>query len=138
MPEARSSLDNALPKLKELVEAEPENLRWRQGLACSWETLGRVQSRSGQVVEARDAAGRGVAIAEELARLDSAYTYDLACMLSLRGRVSSSEADAATAVAALRRAIEAGFDNEHLLRTDPRLDALRRRPDFRAAITGPK
>jgi tetratricopeptide (TPR) repeat protein len=131
--EARSSLDRALPVLNDLAKAEPENLRWRQGLARAWETLGRVQARFGRSAEARDAANQAVTIAEELARLDPAYAYDLACMLGLRSRVSASEADAAKAIAAVRRAIRAGFDNDYLLRTDPRLEGLRSRPDFPAA-----
>jgi tetratricopeptide (TPR) repeat protein len=132
MPEAKAHLDEALPVLKDLAQAEPENLCWRQGLARAWEALGRVQARSGRSAEARDAAGQAVRIAEELARLDPAYWYDLACILGLRSRVSASEADAAKAIAALRRAIQAGFDNEYQLRTDPRWDGLRSRPDFPA------
>jgi hypothetical protein len=120
--------------LEKLAKAEPENLRWRQGLARASEALGRVQARFGQMAQARDAAGRAVTIAEELARLDSAYEYDLACALGLRSRVSASEADAVKAIAALRRAIAAGFDNDYQLRTDPRLDGLRSRPDFPALI----
>ncbi len=122
--------------LRDLATAEPENLRWRQGLARAWETLGRVQARTGRATEARDAAGRAVTIAEELARIDSAYLYDLACLLSLRGVVTSSEADAAAALTALQRAIQAGFANETLLRTDHRLDGLRSRPGFPARIGG--
>jgi tetratricopeptide (TPR) repeat protein len=130
LDEAQSTIDHALSMLKNLTGAEPENLRWKQALARAWETLGRVQAQTGRRDEARDAAKQAVTIAEELARIDSAYLYDLACMLSLRGKVCSSEADAAAAMAALRRAIQAGFDNDHLLRTDPRLDGLRSRPDF--------
>jgi serine/threonine-protein kinase len=132
--EARSSLETTLPVLKNLAKAEPENLRWRQGLARARETLGRVQARSGQAAEAKEAADQAVAIAEELARNDSAYLYDLACVLSLRGELRSSEADLCAAVAAVRRAIAAGFDNTYLLRTDPRLDAMRSRADFQAAV----
>jgi tetratricopeptide (TPR) repeat protein len=136
--EARSSLETAQPLLQKLAEAEPEDLRRRQGLARAWETLGRVQARSGQLAEARDAAEQAVRIAVDLARRDPAYGYDLACTLSLRGRVASSQADAAAAIAALRRAIQAGFDNDHLLRTDPRLNELRSRPDFPAPIAKPE
>jgi serine/threonine-protein kinase len=130
--EARSSLDRAVPVLKDVTKAEPENLRWRQGLARACEALGRVQARSDRSAEARDATNQAVEIAEELARLDPAYAYDLACTLSLLSRVCASEADAVKAIAALRRAIQAGFDNDDLLRTDPRLDGLRSRPDFPA------
>jgi tetratricopeptide (TPR) repeat protein len=132
--EARSCLQNAWPLIETLSQAEPENFRRRQGLARAWETLGRLQARLGQTAEAKEAAGRAVTIAQELAQSDSAYLYDLACMLALRARISSSEADAATAIATLRQAIAAGFDNEYLLRTDPRLDGLPARPDFPAAV----
>ena len=128
--EARASLDRAFPMLKDTAKAEPENLRFRHGLARAWETLGRVQARAGRKTEARDAATKAVDLGDELSRIDAAYSYDLACSLSLRGAVSASQADATAAIAALRRAIEAGFDNAHLLRTDPRLKSLRSRPDF--------
>ena len=71
--EARSSLDEALPLLEALTKAEPDNLRYRHGLARAWETLGRVQARAGRKTEARDAATRAVALSEELARIDMAY-----------------------------------------------------------------
>jgi tetratricopeptide (TPR) repeat protein len=121
LEEAKSSLDRALTVLLELGKAEPENLRWRQGLARVWEALGRVHARSGHKAKARDAAGRAVAIGEQVAQKDTAYLYDLACMLSLRSAFSSSASDSAAAIAALRRAREAGFDNDYLLRTDPRI-----------------
>jgi serine/threonine-protein kinase len=134
---AGSSLDAALPVLKDLAKAEPENLRWRQGLARAWETLGRVQLRSGRRAEAPESIKQAVAIAQELARLDSAYRYDLACILGLRASVESSERDAKEAITALRQAIASGFDNEYQLRTDPRLDSLRSRPDFPSLCAKP-
>jgi tetratricopeptide (TPR) repeat protein len=132
--EARASLERALPTIEKLSKTEPENLRWRQGLARAWETLGRTQARSGQMANAKEAAENAVVIVEDLAQIDSAYSYDRACMLSLRGVLSSTEADAAEAVAALHHARDAGFDNDFLLLTDPRLDGLRSRPDFPASI----
>jgi serine/threonine-protein kinase len=136
--EAASSLDRARPVLEELTKAEPENLRWLQGLARAWETHARVQTRSGHKAEAEAAAARAVAIAEDLARKDTAYLYDLACILSLASSLASSESNARAAITALRRAKEAGFDNEYLLRTDPRLTGLRSRPDFPAQIGAPR
>jgi serine/threonine protein kinase len=133
-----SLLNHALPVLKSLVEVEPENLRWRQGLACAWETLGRVHARGGRVDEARRAANEAITIAEALAQLDTAYLYDLACTLCLRGTLASSEPDAKGAITALDRARKAGFDNEYLLQADPRLDGLRSRADFSALVAKPK
>jgi tetratricopeptide (TPR) repeat protein len=131
---AWSSLQSTCPLLVKLAEAEPENLRRRQGLARAWETLGRVHARGGRMDEARMAANEAVTIAEELARLDTAYLYDLACMLGQRGKLASSEVDAKAAITALDRARKAGFDNEYLLRTDPRLNGLRSRAEFSGMI----
>ena len=134
LDQARSTLNEAIGLLGDPANDDPKNLRWRQVRARSWETLARVQARSGR---ADEAAGRAVELAQDLARTDPAYLYDLACMLSARALVSRSEADAAAAVVALRRAIDAGFDNDHLLRSDTRLEGLRDRPDFPAPISAP-
>jgi serine/threonine protein kinase/tetratricopeptide (TPR) repeat protein len=128
--EARLVLDPALASLHELSRAEPENHHWRRGHARALETLARVQARSGQVPEARSSVGQAVAIAEALAQVDAAYEYDLASTLDLRGRLACSDADASTAVNALRRAIAGGFDNAFRLRTDPRLEGLRSRGEL--------
>jgi tetratricopeptide (TPR) repeat protein len=130
--EAGPHLESALRALEDLTRAEPENLRWRQGLARAWEATGRMQASSGQSDESRGSARKAVAIARELARAEPVYTYDLACSLGLLGRLSPSRADEDEAVATLRRAMEAGFDDVHRLRTDPRLDHLPSRPDFPA------
>jgi serine/threonine protein kinase len=133
--EAGALLNGAFPVLKALAQSERENLRRAQGLARAWETLGRVHARIGRMNEARDAADEAIAITGELTRLDTAYLYDLACMFSLRCKLGPSEADAKAAIAALHRARNAGFGNDYLLRTDPRLDGLRSRPDFQV-LTG--
>jgi len=53
--------------------------------------------------------------------------YNLACCRSLQGRQ-------AAAVEALERALELGFDNAELLASDPDLDSLRDRADFKALL----
>jgi hypothetical protein len=69
--------------------------------------------------------------------------YNLACAYSRWSAVSSSgaspapaerDASAARAMAALRRAVAAGFDNVGHMGRDPDLDPLRSRPDFQAVI----
>jgi tetratricopeptide (TPR) repeat protein len=134
LEEAKSCCRRVLPVLEDLASAERENLRTRQLLARGWEALGRAHARSGQVNDAREPAKRAVALAEKLARDDSAYSYDLACALCLRGSISRSDADMAAALAALGRATAAGFDNEYQLRTDSRLDSLRVHPGFPVRI----
>ena len=53
--------------------------------------------------------------------------YNLACARALMGREDA-------AVAALERALELGFDRDELLATDPDLDTLRGRDDFKALL----
>jgi serine/threonine-protein kinase len=134
LAEARSSLGRALPTIEKLAKTEPKNLRWQQGLARALEARGRVQARSNEVTQARDTVEHAATIANDLARIDPAYSYDLACTLSLRATLSSSEPDALAAIAALRQAIANGLDNEHLLQTDPRLAGLRSRTDFPSTV----
>ena len=56
-------------------------------------------------------------------RQNKAYFYDLACALALESRLDPTAADIArAALAALRKAVEAGFDNRYELeptRTSP-------------------
>jgi tetratricopeptide (TPR) repeat protein len=53
--------------------------------------------------------------------------YNLACARALVGREDA-------AVTALERALELGFDRDELLATDPDLDTLRGRDDFKALL----
>jgi hypothetical protein len=75
--------------------------------------------------------------AEEIYRQEPCYLYDLACHLALASTLSAETGipDAAgRAVQALRDYIASGFDNPHKLRTDPALDPLRKRDDFRKLV----
>ena len=53
--------------------------------------------------------------------------YNLACCRALQGRQTA-------AVEALARAVELGFDNAELLSSDPDLDSVRDRADFKALL----
>ncbi len=55
--------------------------------------------------------------------------YNLACARARLGREDA-------AVAALERALDLGFDRDELLATDPDLDPLRDREDFKALLAG--
>ncbi len=136
--EALASLAEAVPSLEALAMDHPENLRWLQGLAPAWETLSRTHARAGRLPEAAAEAARAVALAEALARLDSAYDYDLACALSQRNMVAPSDADAAASFGALRRAMKAGPDTNRRPQFDHRLDGLRSHPDFPARLGVPE
>jgi serine/threonine-protein kinase len=125
--DAKLQIDAAMPAMEDLTSAEPGNLHWRQGLCRVWEVLARLQGAAGREAESRDSAGKALAIARDLARTDPAYFYDLACALCLHGRLFSSVRDLEEGTEVLDRAIKEGFDDDHRLRTDFRLDGLRRR-----------
>src|SRR5262245_59559133 len=86
-------------------------------------------------------SGHGaVAILEKLSKDEPAYLYDLARYRALCGSLliagkKEPPAEAARcyadAMEALRKAVAAGFDNAHQLRTDPYLAPLRSGEDFR-------
>jgi tetratricopeptide (TPR) repeat protein len=69
--------------------------------------------------------------------LESCHLYDLACHLTLastRPGANDRPDPAEQAVRALRWCIASGFDNLHQLRTDPALEPLRKREDFRQLV----
>ncbi len=70
-------------------------------------------------------------------RLEPCYCYDLACHLTLASTLpggSGRPDPAGEAVRLLRCYVASGFDNLHQLRTDPRLEPLRKRGDFQNLV----
>jgi hypothetical protein len=143
-------------------DPEPEDYQLRRVWGELLALKGAGLARTGRVPAARACLGQAIGVAEELARGDGylvcppyswpscwaavagqlarqepCYLYDLACHLALAstlpGDVAGGDAPA-RAVAALRASGAAGFDNVHKLRTDPRLEPLRRRADFQALV----
>src|SRR5690349_17360769 len=96
-------------------------------LGRSYSMYGVLQFRTARYAASEDCFRKAIATLERvhqaapgnveatrwLALAHADLGLDLACALSLRGRVSPSEADAAKAIAALHRAIQAGFDNDY-------------------------
>ena len=65
---------------------------------------------------------------------DPGSLVDVACCLALASADPPADALAARAVSALARAVELGYRDAVNLETEPDLDALRARPDFRALL----
>jgi hypothetical protein len=71
--------------------------------------------------------------AGELVRQEPCYLYDLAGYLALASTLPKDAGltdPAGRALEALHAYAALGFDNPHLLRTDPALEPLRKRSDF--------
>jgi tetratricopeptide (TPR) repeat protein len=137
---------------------EPEDYQLRRVWAELLARKGAALARTGRGAAGEECVRRAVRVAEELARGDGyfvcppptwqsrwsvlaeqlsrqepCYLYDLACHLALASTLPGNEGgdEAGRAVIALRAS---GFDNPHQLRTDPRLEPLRRRADFQRLV----
>lgn len=133
--EALDSLDRAEKMLRPAIQTHPGILRLL-GLATRLEaTRGEVLRQRGDSQGAAQAAERAVRAAETLTRSEPAYLYDLARARALQaGLEPTANSVALAGIAALHRAIEAGFDNLHKLQTDEHLAALRTRAAFRELV----
>jgi tetratricopeptide (TPR) repeat protein len=112
----QSQLDFDLAFFEHLLEREPDYV---DVLRCQGELL----TRKGLHDRAREIDRRLV----ELLPLDSVAHYNLACSLALLG-------DPASAIAALRRALECGYDDIDYLLGDSDLDSLRSDPAYQALL----
>ena len=102
----------------------PGNLRLQAKKARIEIERGMALDRSGKSALARAAAEGAVALARKLAAADTAYLYDLVCALALESRLDpAASGPPRAALAALRKAVDAGFDNVYKLETDPRFGA---------------
>jgi serine/threonine-protein kinase len=111
--------------------------------------LGRVYSKEGRPAEALQSLREALAALDRVSSTDLNVLYDRACWLALcssvvgKGKASLTPAEQAErrkygdqAMDALRQAVKAGQFSVHDLRTDPDLDALRQRPDFKELVEG--
>lgn len=109
---AASQLDFDIAFFDSILQREPDYI---DVLRCQGELL----TRKGE-------HDRALEVDRRLARLlpdDSVVFYNLACSLTLVGRRQE-------ALAALRRALQNGYDDFEHLEQDPDLDALRDVPEF--------
>ncbi len=135
MPAVFEALQSADRTLDVLVRATPEQPRLRSLKATIELTRGSSLADAGKREEAAHAAERAVEILEKLAALGPSYSYDLALALALQARLDPpAPGPPSAAVAALKKAVEEGFDNVDKLKNDERLAPIRRRADFQALV----
>jgi tetratricopeptide (TPR) repeat protein len=148
-PAALSRVEQGLVILEKVTGAHEANYEYRRFYAYAYGVQARIQSELGDAAGALRSARQAVEIVEKLVPEETAYFYDLAChraqCSSLIGfgkkDLSPGETEertkyASTSVDALQKAIAAGYDNIHKLRTDPSLTPLRSRDDFKTLIQG--
>ncbi len=138
---AREFQEQALRYTRRALELNPQNRRFRAMLARGFGLIAELQLRAGD----ESAAEESLRTLESSAELPMDI-YNFACYLSrCLGAVPESPWPAAKraavarafgdrAIAALRRAVDRGYRNIDLIRTDPDLDPLRSRPDFQLLL----
>jgi eukaryotic-like serine/threonine-protein kinase len=144
-------------KAKTLLESlrtlHPEDVSLRIDLAKSQNSLGRMLEQTGEPVEALKSFQRAIDLYESIPVLDARNYYNLAANVAMcipligvkNGTVNTidnsrlSKGDQLRrkrygdrAVELLRRAVEGGFLDLDILRSDIDLDPIRDRPDFQA------
>ncbi len=134
-PDVLKELLNADRTLDAALRAAPDQPRLRSLKATIEIMRGSTLVSAGDASAAAAAARLAVAIAAKLAAEDPSYSYDLACALALQARLDpAAPGPPSAAVAALRKAVEAGFDNVYKLETAEHLAPFRSRDDFRELI----
>jgi serine/threonine protein kinase len=142
--EAIAAYQEASTLRQKLAEANPTVPDYQKALASSLSRIGIVQRRSGKAAAAATSLKKAVAILERLPTLTPGRRYNLACYRALLAGVAvdsgsgmtpaEGEAAADQAMVALRQAVAGGWRNLANLKSDPDLDALRSRPDFRQLV----
>ena len=136
--DAEHSALKSINLCEELVREVPSSPYFQFQAARGYGTLGKALLKAGSQGEALAILRKSVAILETSHNLND--RYNLACTLALASTVADptegqaaadrQRRDADRAVATIRRAIERGWANSTVLKTDPDFDALRSRPDF--------
>ncbi len=124
----------------EMVRKEnPRDLRNLSALSSIHRTAGKVLDKQGKSAEAMQEVLEALQIDEGIASELPLFRYDLACSLAqccgISGRLSAiGDANnyAERTVVELRKAWDQGWKNIKLIESDPDLDAVRSRPDFKA------
>jgi tetratricopeptide (TPR) repeat protein len=142
--EALEACQEAVAIRQKLSSSQPDLPLFRRDLAESYSALGRVQRRAGRAAEAAASFHRAVEMAEQLPTRTLRERYNLVRYHALIAAVAAEPdsgmipdegaAAAESAMAVLRRAVAAGYNNLAQLRTEVSLDALRPRADFQRLV----
>jgi serine/threonine-protein kinase len=142
--EARDSTERAIVLCQRLVQEDPTTTSWRYDLAWSLRLRGEARRDLGDPAGAAADLRRAVALYDGLSPRADWELFDTACghaaLSSLAGRngtgVSAAEGqtEVARAMGALTQAASMGDQDANALRTEPALDPLRSRDDFRVVM----
>jgi tetratricopeptide (TPR) repeat protein len=145
--EATDMYRQAVDHERVVVATSPTALAPLRALARQLAGLGEAESNLGRPAQALDDLRQACTFWDRLRQPEADDLYELAksraacARLAARAKPKLShserdqvERDSSAAVAAFSRAIDAGFENLGSARTDPALDALRARDDFKVQM----
>jgi serine/threonine-protein kinase len=141
---AFACFERALSLQRKLVKENPSTPQVQSGLAETLRRRGNLAQKLGRAGEAAANYRESISLLEALAKPEPGNLYGLArsqsLLSGLAGRPDSGlrsadgEAEAVKAVATLRRAIAAGWNNSAQARADTDLAPLHPRPDFQKLL----
>ena len=146
--EALAVVEEVLPSLEKLVQndkpdtslpsqLDSRNYLIRRVLAELLARKGEALAKTGKGADASKAIRQAIEIVEDISKQEKCYLYDLARHLTLASTLPGSAGvtnPLDRAIKALGEYIASGFDNPCKLRTDPRLQPLRKREDFQKLV----
>jgi tetratricopeptide (TPR) repeat protein len=140
--EAVPELDKAMLVYRKM--ASPDKTWWRSELADAVRHRGIALQKLGRPGDAVAAYREAIALLEKLPKPEPYDVYSLACSHALIHGTAPDKGSGLTAadthaagelaLAALRRAVAAGYRDRAGLHQDTDLDSLRQRPDFRKLL----
>jgi len=141
--EARAGYNRAIAALEEWLKAHPKYLVGRMALADSFSSLGLLECRAGRFAEAATATRRAMELYASQPPRHFGILFARACCHAVLAELAGKEGTAVPANAAsdeaakamdlLQRSV-AGYYPLHALRTEPALDSLRQREDFKKLV----
>ena len=144
IPDAISSYEQARVVIRKLVSDHPQVVRYRLALCFGDKGLAGLYRKIGQWDEAIALLDEAQAILEPFAATWPKFHYNMACCLALRIppaspsgtslAVEDSQHYGDQAMVALRQAVAGGIKPLEDYKTDPNLDPLRSRDDFRGLL----
>jgi len=138
LAEALKSSAQARDILTRLDRENPDNNLIREHLANSYGIIGKVQRKTGQAAEALGSFQQAVFMLKKAARHEpTTGYYNLGCFLALCSTVAEKTQRPTysnQAVQALQQSVAAGWANADQMKSDPDLEPLRSRDDFKRLI----